>query len=572
VVVRRLGSIATGAVSGGWATVKVVGRLGIVAPIRPDRLVKMAGSFRQWGMTPAALCAVNAARDPSQLAVIDERESVTYAEIDRRSTIVAAALGQLGVGEGDAVALLARNSAAFIVAQVAVSKLGADALYANTGFAGPQLGEVLKSENAAAIIADDEFAPLLEEVAGSLPRLTAWVGSGKAPKDSIDGLVKAAEGSALPVLPAPDQAGRHVILTSGTTGRPKGAARGAPGGLSGVVSGLAFLDAIPYRARGITVLAAPAFHAWGLGNVMIGMMLQSTLVMSRRFDPARTLELVEEHQADTIAAVPVMCQRMLDAESTPDTSSLKIVALSGSALAPSLATKFMDRFGDVLYSLYGSTEVAYVSVAGPRDLRAAPNTAGRILRGVTVRLVDDDDQDVEPGEVGRIFAGSGMAFEGYTSGEDKTRLGKLASIGDVGRIGDDGRLYVEGRDDDMIVSGGENVFPAEVEETLHQHSDVADVAVVGIDDEKFGQALVAHVVARGGASPSADDLRKHVKAHLANYKVPREIVFHDELPRNETGKVLKRKLTESADDGETDEQAAAQDKAEDTAEDKADKA
>ena len=375
-VVRRLGSIATGAVSGGWATVKVVGRIGVVAPIRPDRLVKMAGSFRQWGMTPAALCAVNAARDPGQLAVIDERESVTYAEIDRRSTIVAAALGQLGVGEGDAVALLARNSAAFIVAQVAVSKLGADALYANTGFAGPQLGEVLKSENAAAIIADDEFAPLLEEVAGSLPRLTAWVGAGEAPKDSIDGLVKAAEGSALPVLPAPAQAGRHVILTSGTTGRPKGAARGAPGGLSGVVSGLAFLDAIPYRARGITVLAAPAFHAWGLGNVMIGMMLQSTLVMTRRFDPAYTLELVEEHQADTIAAVPVMCQRMLDVESTPDTSSLKIVALSGSALAPTLATKFMDRFGDVLYSLYGSTEVAYVSVAGPRDLRAAPNTAG----------------------------------------------------------------------------------------------------------------------------------------------------------------------------------------------------
>jgi fatty-acyl-CoA synthase len=297
----------------------------------------------------------------------------------------------------------------------------------------------------------------------------------------------------------------------------------------------------------VTVLAAPAFHAWGLGNLMVGMMLQSTFVMTRRFDPAYTLELVEKHKADTIAAVPVMCQRMLEVESQPDTSSLKIVALSGSALAPSLATKFMDRFGDVLYSLYGSTEVAYVSVAGPKDLRAAPNTAGRVLRGVTIRLVDDNDEDVPPGDVGRIFAGSGMSFEGYTSGEDKTRLGKLASIGDVGRIGDDGRLYVEGRDDDMIVSGGENVFPAEVEETLHQHAAVADVAVVGMPDEKFGQALVAHIVLKGGKSASADDLRKHVKAHLANYKVPREIVFHDQLPRNETGKVLKRELTEDAD-------------------------
>jgi acyl-CoA synthetase (AMP-forming)/AMP-acid ligase II len=545
----RIGSLATGAVGGGWATAKVALRLGPLAPIRPDRVIGMARGFYQWGMTPAAACAVNAARDPTHVAVIDERESVTAAELDRRSNIVAAELGGMGVGAGDAVALLARNSAAFVVAQVAVSKLGADALYVNTGFSGPQLSDVLDSEKAAAIVADDEFAEIVEEAAGSRPRLTAWVNSGKASKGSIAALIKAADGSATPSLPRPGNEGKHVILTSGTTGKPKGASRGSPGGLSGVISGLAFLDAIPYRAKGVTILAAPAFHAWGLGNLVIGMLLQSTLVMTRRFDPKRTLELVEEHNADTIAAVPVMCQRMLDVDAEPETSSLRIVALSGSALPPSLATKFMDRFGDVLFSLYGSTEVAYVSVAGPKDLRDAPNTAGRVLRGVTVRLVDDDDNDVEAGEVGRIFAGSGMAFEGYTSGEDKSRLGNLASIGDVGRFGDDGRLYVEGRDDDMIVSGGENVFPAEVEETLHQHDAVSDAAVVGVEDEKFGQALVAHVVLRDGAKASEDDLRKHVKSKLANYKVPREIVFHDELPRNETGKVVKRDL---ADDGGED--------------------
>jgi fatty-acyl-CoA synthase len=233
---------------------------------------------------------------------------------------------------------------------------------------------------------------------------------------------------------------------------------------------------------------------------------------------------------------------MLDVAESPDTSSLRIVALSGSALAPTLATRFMDRFGDVLYSLYGSTEIAYVSVAGPADLREAPTTAGKVLKGVSVRIVDDNDEDVEPGKVGRIFAGSGMSFEGYTSGEDKARLGNLASIGDLGRIGEDGRLYVEGRDDDMIVSGGENVFPAEVEDTLHKHPAVSDVAVVGIADEKFGQALVAHVVLREGSKATADELRGHVKKELANYKVPREVVFHDSLPRNETGKVLKREL------------------------------
>ncbi|MBV9293675.1 MAG: AMP-binding protein, partial [Frankiales bacterium] len=302
------------------------------------------------------------------------------------------------------------------------------------------------------------------------------------------------------------------------------------------------------RARGVTVLAAPAFHAWGLANLTLGMLLQTTLVTMRRFDPARALELIEEHQADTLAAVPVMLQRILDLPDdkrhAADTSSLRIAALSGSALPPTLATRFMDEFGDVIYSLYGSTEVSYVSVAGPRDLREAPGCAGRLVRGVTVRLVDDNENDVAPGETGRIFAGSNSTFEGYTSGEDKTRLGGLTSTGDVGRFDDDGRLYVEGRDDDMIVSGGENVFPAEVEDCLHQHSAVADAAVVGVDDERFGQALVAYVVLRDGASATPDELRAHVKKALANYKVPREVVIRDELPRNETGKVVKRELKE----------------------------
>jgi fatty-acyl-CoA synthase len=536
-------SSTAGIASGVWATLGVVHRMGLTAPVRPDRLVDMVRGVRHWGMGSAAAYAMGAARDPGRIAVIDERDSITFGEMDRQSSIVAAGLAEMGVSTGDSVALLARNSAAFIIAQVALSKLGADILYANTGFAGPQLGDVLDSEKATAIVADDEFAAIVAEHAGGRPYLKAWVEDGSAPKDSIAGLVASAQGKSTPELPSPDRDSRHIILTSGTTGRPKGAARGSSGGgLSGVVSGLSFLDAIPYKARGVTVLAAPAFHAWGLGNLTIGMLMQSTFVMSRRFDPANALRLVEKHQADTLAAVPVMCQRMLDVEDNPDTSSLRIVALSGSALAPTLATRFMDRFGDVLYSLYGSTEIAYVSVADPDDLRAAPNTAGQVLRGVTVRIVDDKDNDVPDGTVGRIFAGSGMSFEGYTNGDDKARLGNLASIGDIGRIGEDGRLYVEGRDDDMIVSGGENVFPAEVEEALHQHPAVGDVAVVGVEDEKFGQALVAHVVLKDGASASTDDLRAHVKKQLANYKVPREIVFHDILPRNETGKVLKREL------------------------------
>ena len=533
---RRIGRpLAAGA-----SAAKVLARSGVVRPVRPDRLIGMALSFGRWGTTPAAAYAAGAAADPDRLAVVDERESVTFRDIDTRSTAIAHALRERGVYAGDAVALLARNSAAFVIAQVAISKLGADVLYLNTGFAGPQLGDVLLSENATAVIADEEFVPLLDEVAPDLPRLVAW--SDEPTPDSIATL-----GAELtPELDPPGREGRHIILTSGTTGRPKGAARSAPGALSGMFELVALLEAIPYRSNGTTVLVAPAFHAWGLANLMLAMGLRSTVVMRRRFDPAVTLELVETHAADTLAAVPVMVQRILDLPDDErhrhDTSSLRIVALSGSALAPALATRFLDEYGDVLYSLYGSTEVSYVSVAGPRDLREAPGSAGRVVRGVTVRLVDGDGNDVAPGETGRIFAASGLVFDGYTSGEDKSRLGGLTSTGDVGRFDDDGRLYVEGRDDDMIVSGGENVFPAEVEDCLHRHPSVGDVAVVGVEDERFGQALVAHVVLRSGANATADELRTHVKAQLANYKVPRAIEFHDELPRNETGKVLKREL------------------------------
>jgi fatty-acyl-CoA synthase len=494
-------------------------------------------------MSPATLFAVNAARDPARTAVVDERESVTTVEVDRRSSVLAARLRELGVEEGDAVALLARNSAAFVIGQVAICKLGADVLYANTGFAGPQLGDVLHDEKATAIIADEEFVALLDEVAADLPRVIAWHDDDRNPPErSIAGLVLAA-GDDIPSLPRPTRAAKHVILTSGTTGKPKGASRAAPSLLAGMTELVALLERMPLRARGTTVLAAPMFHAWGMAHLTLGAGLGSTLVVRRRFDPEAIMRLVADHEADGLVAVPVMVQRIAALDPPVETPSLRLVGLSGSALPPSVAERFMDRYGDVIYSLYGSTEVAYVSVATPQDLREAPGTAGKVLRGVTVRLVDGDDRDVDRGQTGRIFAGNAMVFEGYTSGEDKARLGALTSTGDVGRFDDAGRLFVEGRDDDMIVSGGENVFPAEVEECLHQHPDVSDAVVVGVDDDDFGQVLVAHVVLKDGAGSDDKALRAHVKSNLAGYKVPRKVVVHDELPRNETGKVLKRELT-----------------------------
>jgi fatty-acyl-CoA synthase len=308
----------------------------------------------------------------------------------------------------------------------------------------------------------------------------------------------------------------------------------------------AMLSKIPLRARQTTVIAAPMFHSWGFAHFTLALPLASTLVLRRRFDPEETLRAVAEHRASALALVPVMLQRILDLDpariSRYDLSSLRVVALSGSALPGELAIRAMDALGDVLYNLYGSTEVAWATIATPEDLREAPGTAGRPPLGTVVKLLDETGKEVPRGLPGRIFVANEMMFEGYTGGGGKEVVGGLMSTGDVGRFDSDGRLFVEGRDDEMIVSGGENVFPREVEDLLADHPEVEEVAVIGVPDEEFGQRLKAFVVRRDGSKLGEEEVKRHVRENLARYKVPREVVFLEELPRNATGKVLKKTL------------------------------
>jgi acyl-CoA synthetase (AMP-forming)/AMP-acid ligase II len=297
------------------------------------------------------------------------------------------------------------------------------------------------------------------------------------------------------------------------------------------------------------------FHSWGFAHFTLGMGLSSTLVLKRKFDPEATLSLAAQHEATALAVVPVMLQRILELPIETiqkyDLSALRVIAASGSALPGELATRAMDAFGDVLYNLYGSTEVAWATIATPEDLRAAPGTAGRPPRGTVVKLYDQEGRPVTaPGETGRIFVANEMLFEGYTGGGGKDVIDGLMSTGDVGHFDAGGHLFVDGRDDEMIVSGGENVFPREVEDLLSDHDAIDEVAIIGVDDAQFGQRLKAYVVTTKGKEVSEEELKAYVKKNLAGYKVPREIVFMEELPRNATGKVLKRELQEQHDNGD----------------------
>jgi acyl-CoA synthetase (AMP-forming)/AMP-acid ligase II/carbon monoxide dehydrogenase subunit G len=526
-------------------TVRVLAGTGFVRPQRPDRILRTLGTIRRWGPTPAAGFAGSAIRYPNDTAIIDELGTLTFQQVQHRSNAIASSLSDRGVLEGDLVGVMCRNHRGFIETVVALSKLGAHGLYLNTAFAGPQLTDVVKREKPVALIFDEEFYGLLDEAGHRRKRFVAWHDSDKLPDPTLDDLIEAGDESD-PV--PPERPGRTIILTSGTTGAPKGAARSQP---ETVDPAAALLSRIPLKAREKWLIAAPLFHSWGFAHFTLGLLLSSTYVLQRKFDPEQTLAAAAQHEVTSIPMVPVMVQRIMElpreTRDKYDLSSVRSVPLSGSALPGDLAVQFMDEFGDILYNLYGSTEVAWATIATPADLRAAPGTAGKAPRGTVVKIYDEAGNELPTGQTGRIFVGNEMLFEGYTGGGNKDMLGGLMSSGDIGHLDAQGRLFVEGRSDEMIVSGGENVFPAEVEDLLAKHENVADVAVIGVDDEKFGQRLKAYVVKRG--SVSAKDLQDYVKSNLARYKVPREVDFVNELPRNATGKVLKRVLKEQHENG-----------------------
>jgi acyl-CoA synthetase (AMP-forming)/AMP-acid ligase II/carbon monoxide dehydrogenase subunit G len=525
-------------------SLKILVERGVIRPVRPDKLLHIALTLARWGRSPAAGYVAQAIQHPDDPSIVDELGTLTFSEVNTRTNALAHGLSDAGIKEGDGVAIMCRNHRGFVEATVAVSKLGADSLYLNTSFAGPQLTEVVKAEKPVAIVYDEEFSELLEDAGKRRKRFIAWHDSDSTDDPTLDELIEAGD----PANPVPaDREGRAIILTSGTTGTPKGASRGSPQSLDPAVS---LLSKIPLNARHVTHIAAPLFHSWGFAHFTLGLILGSTYVLRRKFDPEACLAELARYRCEVLVVVPVMLQRILELPEEVrrkyDVSSLKVVAASGSALPGELANKWMDEFGENLYNLYGSTEVAWATIATPADLRAAPGTAGRPPRGTVVRLYDEEGRQVPTGETGRIFVGNELLFEGYTGAGSGTKdeIDGLMATGDVGRMDESGRLFVEGRDDEMIVSGGENVFPKEVEELLVRHDAVADAAAIGVDDEKFGQRLRAFVVLENGKKVSEDELKSYVKDNLARYKVPREVVFIDELPRNVTGKVLKRELAE----------------------------
>ena len=520
-------------------------RSGMLGIEPPRRLAQLARAFYDYGML-GGVVAIAAIRHPEKPAVIDERGAISYRELDERVNAIATAWLQRGLRAGDGVAVMTRNHGGFLEAVFAGAKCGARVILLNSGFSGPQVHEVVQREGVDLFVLDEEFESLTTGLEFRHGRYRAWVDTREDADDTLAALIASTPATR---PPKPARAPRLVILTSGTTGTPKGAGRDVPVSLSPVGGPL---SRVPFRSGDVAQISAPLFHALGFTQAILQIGLAATIVLQRRFVPLETLMSLSENRVNTWVIVPVMLQRVLalpeEDRSGLDFTRLRIIYLSGSQLGVDLASRARDFFGPVIYNLYGSTEIAYATIATPEDLEAAPGCVGRVVRGAVVKIIGPDGRELPVGETGRIFVGHMLEFEGYTGGGDKERIDGRVSSGDVGHFDAEGRLFIDGRDDEMIISGGENVFPREVEDLLALLPGVLEVAAVGVADEKFGQRLRVFVVTADGATLSEDEVRQYVRDNLARYKVPRDVVFLDELPRNPTGKVLKRELVASSRD------------------------
>jgi fatty-acyl-CoA synthase len=525
-------------------TMKNLHSAGALGPTSPIALTAAMPWLIGRGPSLGILSQMNAFQVGKKPALHDRWGTISWRRLDRLANRLGRALTDSGLVTGDRVALLLRNGREFAAALLATQKFGLVACPMNTWARPKELSAALKNADPRAILYDRAHTGQLRE---SMDTEALLISAGIV-ADELKGSVSIEDFVAgvddRPPFPfASNKGGARVIIhTSGTTGMPKGAKRDASAIGISVIANL--MSVVPLNRADVWLCPAPMFHSFGLATFAFATALGATLITPERFDAEESLRYIEEHGATAASLVPIMVRRIVDLGDDVlkryDLSTLRILLASGSAMSPSLRDSARRAFGDVLYDLYGSTEVGWVSVASPEDIRIRPTTIGRPVPGIDVAILDATGNRVEPGVGGEMFVKSGVLFEGYTSGEGRLMVDGYVSIGDTGRVDEDGYLYIEGRSDDMVVIGGENVYPIEVEDVLESIGGVLEAAVVAVPDEEFGHVLAAFVV----GDVDADVARKRCAEQLASYKVPRLIKLVESLPRTGSGKVVKRELLE----------------------------
>jgi len=532
-------------------TARLSQRSGMLWSMTRPGLAELARVLASGSQNPSLIYRVHARNSPSKPAVIWRGRVTSWGELDERIDRLATGLARRDIGRKKSIILMMRNRQEVVELGAAAARAGAAAVTISWRSTPKELVYLATHSGARGIVLEPELLPVLEEARPELPSYfleNVFVVGSTAPKGTtaLDALLEEPPRRTSPDAEL-DEDAAVVIYTSGTTGKPKGAVRKFP--KDTMQAAMRFINETPMRVDDVHLVACPLYHSTAFGFMSLGALLGQTIVIMDEFKPEPFMDLVQRYGVSTTAVVPTMLHRIMElpaqTRAAYDLRSLRVVFSGGAPLPAPLAIDFMDAFGDVLFNFYGATETGLVTLATPSDLRAAPGTIGKAVPGNDIRLLGEDGREVRDGEVGELFVKNQLLVAGYHQDEKATaesmRDGYF-SVGDLARRSPAGHYFIEGRKRDMIISGGVNVYPAEVEAVLEQHPAIAEAAVVGVSDREWGERVRAFLVKKPDADVDEGALKLFARERLAGPKVPRDFVFLDALPRNPTGKVLKREL------------------------------
>jgi fatty-acyl-CoA synthase len=531
----------------GAATLRILARTGVFRSIRPQHVARFARSARGSKPGPHLAVMLHAQVFPDKLAVADHRRRLSYAEFEREVNQVAHALASLGVGAGSRVGIMLPNCAEYLVILQALPRMGASAVQIGTRLKSGEIEYILGNAQPRAVIYHTSFAgevePACQRAGIDARSLVTVADDGGSYRD----LVARQPGDRPPAVGGTRADPSVIVYTSGTTGKPKGASRNlSRTGLDAVAD---LIATVGIEHDDVHLVVCPLYHSAAPAFALIMMSLGASVIVTDHFEPESVLAHIARERVTSAFMVPTQLVRLTavdpDIRRRHDFSTMRWILSGAAPLTTETARRFQDAYGPILWNFYGATETGLVTLAGPADHGAHPGTVGRALAGNQIRVIGEDGRELPTGEVGELYVRNSMLITGYHGDQestDKAMREGFFSVGDLARMDGEGFVYLASRVHDMVISGGVNIYPAEIEEHLHRHPDVMEAAVVGVPDEEWGERLVAFVVARPGAGLTAEEVIQFCREGLADYKRPRAVEFMEALPRNPTGKVLKREL------------------------------
>jgi len=497
------------------------------------------------------LIAVHAERQPERVAIIESERRLTWREFRDRRNRLGHSLVARGVRPGDHIAVYAFNCIEVLLVSAAARAAGAIPVPLNHRLTAEEVAYILDNSEAAAVFVGDAFVGTAEQVRAGARAVRSWIFIGSERRDwgeGLDDLIEA--GSPAPVeLPGGEVFGASMIYTAGTTGKPKGARRRA----SDPAEVMKRLQALGVDDPSHVHLAAgPLYHSAPGGFALYAHLVGSPVVIMPKFDAETALATIERHRCSSTFMAPTLLKRIVDLPAAVraryDVSSMRSIVMAAAPCPMRVKEEVIAYFGPVLYEFYGSTELGVNTILRPEDVLRKPGSCGRAPEGIELAILDDDGRPVPTGEAGELYVRRNPGvFDEYYKNPEATRhtvRGDWLTVGDVAYMDAEGFVYICDRKRDMIISGGVNIYPAEIEDALHRHPKIQDAAVFGVPDDEWGERVHAAVELWPGETLTVDDVRAFCRQHVADYKVPREVSFHERLPRDSAGKLVKRVLRE----------------------------